>query len=208
MNNFEDDWDNSFTETDSEFYQQDFSDGSADFFSNSGVQDIPIYDEVASTSEPQVKFGYKTVGVVVAVVLIFLALFILGASKIKFIKNTSSNIQATNQTTSTSKESNSSSQATPQKGVTSLINIPPETDMDYSGSIIQAHGVVSKLSKYLQDGQVIYCINLDITIGSSTTTVHYYCGYNTFSQVQVGDILNVEYQQVSNTCYSVCTIYK
>ena len=89
-----------------------------------------------------------------------------------------------------------------------MVTIPGSTSLDYSSNVTQAQGVVSSLTRYLQDGQVIYCVNLDISVGATTTPVHYYCGYNVYSQVSVGDILNVEYQQVSDNCFSVCTISK
>lgn len=213
--------DDFFAETDSDFSQQDFQDSSADFFNTE--EQFQTQDSPELPQRPQqTSFGYKTVGIVVALGLVILALIVLGLSNIKLVKKTNENNQAqvqqeqqasntgSNTTVPTSTESASNTESTNQQSssTTSLINIPSNTYMDYSNKAIQAQGVVTSLSKYLQDGQVIYCINLDITMGTATNTVHYYCGYNVFKQVEVGDILNVEYQQVSETCYSVCTISK
>lgn len=215
---FEDDYgqDDFFTDTDSDFNQQDSNIGSADFF---GSSDENISEENIP-EENNVNFGYKTVGIIVALVLVILALIILGLSNIKLVKRNDSSVKQEVQTTQETTESTvtSSSQSSESKSIstedvqanktTGLINIPSDTHMDYSGKVTKSQGVVSSLSKYLQDGQVIYCIDLDITIGSNKNTVHYYCGYNVFKQVKVGDVVSVEYQQVSDTCFSVCTISK
>lgn len=208
-----------FSGADSEFNQQDES--SADFFNN---EQNPEQDIIQSS---QTKLGYKSVGIIVSVVLVILALIILFFSKMKVVEKNdnlqpqsqvSNQIQSTqsqigSQTQSTQVQSqeatnSQSQQASTDNSYTSLINIPANTRMDYSGKVTQAQGVVSSLSKYLQDGQVIYCVNLDIVMGTSKTVVHYYCGYNVFSQLSIGDIVNVDYQQVSDTCFSVCTISK
>lgn len=210
-----------FSEADSEFNQQ--GESSADFFNNEQTSEQDIIQS------SQTKFGYKTVGIIVSAVLVILALIILFFSKLRVVDKSDSNpqlqsqigtqvqgtqsqgtqVQGTQSQSQRQETTNSySQQASANNNYTSLINIPTSTKMDYSGNIIQSQGVVSSLSKYLQDGQVIYCVNLDIVMGTSKTVVHYYCGYNVFSQLSVGDVVNVDYQQVSDTCFSVCTISK
>ena len=201
--------DDFFAEMNSDFSQQDFEDSSADFFNTEDqfqTQDSPELPQ----RPKQTSLGYKTVGIIVALGLVILALVILGLSNIKLVKKTNqSQIQQEQQVQNTGYTNTESTVDSQQPADSkSLLTIPSNTYMDYSSKVVQSQGVVTSLSKYLQDGQVIYCIDLDITMGTSKNTVHYYCGYNVFKQVQVGDILNVEYQQVSETCYSVCTISK
>lgn len=222
--------DDFFSEADSGLVQQDFDNSSADFFGNEGDSE-EFCPELEQPSQG-FDFGYKTVGVVVAVGLILIAFVILFLSKLDLVKkpaDTSQSVQVQQeqqqlqqqqeiqqepqvQQQEIQQETQVQQQETQvqetQQSDSQFVSIPDSTSLDYSSSITQSQGVVSSLSRYLQDGQVIYCINLDISIGTSTTSVHYYCGYNVYKQISVGDILNVEYQQVSDNCFSVCTISK
>ena len=244
----ENEQDDFFSEWNSDFNQQDFDDSSADFFNDDSfnssmssnidspqMSDSPddFFNNEGGMSAnidspppvPQVKFGYKTVGLVVALFLVILALLILGLSNISLVKKTNkpqqqSTQQATRQevssepqrTTERVQEPSTTEQVQVQERPTQnnsgLVPIPSNTHIDYSSEAVKSQGVVSNLSKYLQDGQVIYCVDIDISVGISKSTIHYYCGYNVFSQVNIGDVLTVEYQQVSDNCFSVCTITK
>lgn len=249
--------DDFFSEADSGFGQQDFNDSSADFFSNEEDSEEFHVDDVPELEQPSqgFNFGYKTVGVVVAVGLILIAFVILFLSKLNLVKKPvdtpqpvqvqqeqqqlqqqqevqqetqveeqqqETQVQQSQQETQIEEpqqetqvqqsqidDTQSNYQGYSESQVSNgLVSIPDSTSLDYSSNVTQAQGVVSSLSRYLQDGQVVYCVNLDISIGTSTTPVHYYCGYNVYKQISVGDILNVEYQQVSDNCFSVCTISK
>ena len=215
--------DDFFDESNSDFSQQDVN-GSADFF-NEDESFSQIEENPVQQNDSHASLGYKTVGIVVAIILAVLALVILGLSNIHLVKKTDSTPkiqqeqtnqthQQQNQNTTVTKESNTTEKDTPSNSTNqnssgiSLTNVPSSTYIDYSGKVISSQGVVQSLSRYLQDGQVIYCIDLSITIGTTSTSVKYYCGYNVYKQIKVGDILTVDYQQVSNTCFSVCTISK
>lgn len=219
--------DDFFSEADSDFGQQDFNDSSADFFSNEGDSEEFHVDDVPELEQPSqgFNFGYKTVGVVVAVGLILIAFVILFLSKLDLVKkpvDTPQPVQVQQEQQQLQQQQEVQQETQVQQQETQIeepqqsqahndsqfVSIPDSTSLDYSSNTTQAQGVVSSLSRYLQDGQVIYCVNLDISIGTSTTPVHYYCGYNVYKQISVGDILNVEYQQVSDNCFSVCTISK
>lgn len=235
--------DDFFSEADSGFGQQDFHDSSADFFSNEGDSEEFHVDDVPELEQPSqgFNFGYKTVGVVVAVGLILIAFVILFLSKLNLVKKPvdtpqpvqvqqeqqqlqqqqevqqetqvqeqqqETQVQQSQQENQVQESQNDYEEYSDGSVSNGLVSIPDSTSLDYSSNTTQAQGVVSSLSRYLQDGQVIYCVNLDISIGTSTTQVHYYCGYNVYKQISVGDILNVEYQQVSDNCFSVCTISK
>lgn len=203
-----------------DFGQQGFFDNPADFsnddfFSNANINDDEdlfsddnVFEQqedfsdssVSNNDSTDVKLGYKTVGIIVASVMIILALLISGLSKIKLVKPEKS--QNDYEQTEQVKKSDS-------KEVSSgFIEVPSSMYIDYSSDILSSKGVVSNMSRYLLDSQVIYCIDIDLTLGATTSVVHYYCGYNTYSQVEIGDVLNVDYQQVSDKCFSVCTISK
>lgn len=89
-----------------------------------------------------------------------------------------------------------------------MTELPADTQIDYSGSLYETTGTVHNKIKYLEDSQVVYCIQVSAKIGDSSKLINYYCGYNVFSGVQEGDTVTVSYQVVSDTCYSVNTISK
>lgn len=192
----DDDWgSNNASTSDDDWGSNNASWGSDDIGSHS--QDTQPQQEV---NLPPINMGYKTVGIVVAVILVAIALIIYS------ISNMSAN-KATQQTQQPVVEQQQEEEPQEQQstGGTDFKEVPEETNIDYSKDIISAQGTVSSMRRYLQDSQVIYCIDLNISMGQ---IVHYYCGYDVFKQVKVGDVLKVQYQQVSDTCYSVCNISK
>ena len=86
--------DDFFSEADSGLVQQDFDNSSADFFGNEGDSE-EFCPELEQPSQG-FNFGYKTVGVVVAVCLILIAFVILFLSKLDLVKkpaDTSQSVQ-------------------------------------------------------------------------------------------------------------------
>lgn len=89
-----------------------------------------------------------------------------------------------------------------------MMELPADTQVDYSGSLYETQGTVHNKIKYLENSQVVYCVQINAKIGESSKLVNYYCGYNVYSSVEEGDTVSVSYQVVSDTCYSVNTISK
>lgn len=89
-----------------------------------------------------------------------------------------------------------------------MTEVPASVSADYSGDVFESEGLISSKTRYLENGQLVYCLEIDAEIGDETRTVKYYCGYNTFNSVSKGDTVNVTYQVVSDTTYSVNTITK
>ena len=173
--------------------------------------------------------GYKTTGILVASVLVVIGFLMLIIGSIKVVKkDDTSNLQANrnqveiqtqaqaeastqNQSQSEvvhNQENTYSSSGTSIQGTGNFVTIPDDMQINYNASIQTSQGTVSKLSRYLQNNQVVYCVEVSAVLGVSTTSVKYYCGYNTYRQLNVGDSITVEYQQVSDTCFSVLTLRK
>lgn len=93
-------------------------------------------------------------------------------------------------------------------GSVSLMPLDDSVHIDYSGVIYESTGLVTGKLKYLQNNQVVYCIEVSIQAGATTQKIAYYCSYSTWSAVRDGDIVSVKYQQVSNNCFSVNEILK
>lgn len=98
--------------------------------------------------------------------------------------------------------------STPAANTTSFIEIPTETTLNYDGDVYSANGIVKAKTKYLYGNQVVYCISLDITAGSATQEVNYFCNYSSFTAVKSGDMVTVDYQQVADGYISVNSISK
>lgn len=93
-------------------------------------------------------------------------------------------------------------------GNISLMPLDDSVHIDYSGVVYESTGLVTGKLKYLQNNQVVYCIEVSIQAGATTQKIAYYCSYSTWSAVRDGDIVSVKYQQVSNNCFSVNEILK
>lgn len=168
--------------------------------------------------------GYKTTGIIVASVLVVIGFLMLIIGSIKVVKkDDTSNLQAnrnqveiqtqaqaeaSTQTQSQSEVVQKQESIYSSSGTSSFVVIPDDMQINYNASIQTSQGTVSKLSRYLQNNQVVYCVEVSAVLGVSTTSVKYYCGYNTYRQLNVGDSVTVEYQQVSDTCFSVLTLRK
>lgn len=92
-------------------------------------------------------------------------------------------------------------------GGTEFKEIPDGTDIDYSADIQETSGSISGKKRFLLGEQVIYLLEISIGMENSVS-VNYYCGYNVYDSVSIGDTVTVSYQKVSDTCYSVNTISK
>ena len=99
-------------------------------------------------------------------------------------------------------------ESTPEVVVgTEFKEIPDGTDIDYSVDIQETSGSISGKKRFLLGEQVIYLLEISIGMENSVS-VNYYCGYNVYDSVSIGDTVTVSYQKVSDTCYSVNTISK
>ena len=162
--------DDFFSEADSGLVQQDFDNSSADFFGNEGDSE-EFCPELEQPSQG-FNFGYKTVGVVVAVGLILIAFVILFLSKLDLVKkpsDTSQSVQVQQEQQQLQQQQEIQQETQVQQQETQVqepqqshinndnqfVSIPDSTSLDYSSSITQSQGVVSSLSRYLQDGQAI-----------------------------------------------------
>lgn len=143
-----------------------------------------------SDSDSKLSLGYKSVAVIIAVAFIILALFfgVIGSIRLKS-KDTSSK---------------SSSTMVPSTVVSSVdsvsLNIVGDSvAVDYGVGIVEVPGVIFSKSRYAYNGQLFHCLNIVMETGS----VQYFCSYNTYKSINVGDAVNVFYQQVSSATISI-----
>ena len=143
--------------------------------------------------------------IVVALVLVFFAN--TGVKK----KSTPAPQQTTAASTQTPTQQHTSAGSTTlssKDGSVLLTKIPDSTALNYSGEVLQTTGTVGSKVRYLMDNQVVYCIELQISVGSVSQTVYFYCNYATYTSVSTGELVSIQYQQVQDNFISVNSVTK
>ena len=150
-------------------------------------QEVPQTPHQDAIPEPK-QLGMKTVGLLIAGGLVLLALILMGISKISLKKTGDSEVL---NTAPQSTQEVDTGVNHPRGGIV-LEEIPGSTHVDYATQVLESTGTIKEKSRYLLDGQVIYC--LEITIGmQNSQSIHYYCGFNVFDSVSVGAAVTVSY---------------
>ena len=158
-------------------------------------------------------FGKKTVAFIGAGIILLLIFVLMFIDSIKISPKQTQTPQTQQptqqvqqqQTDTTSQQQNV--QGTSQ-GSAVLVEVPDSMDVSYSGDVHEANGKVTAKKKYVQGHQILYCVTINITFGSSSENISYYCNYNSYNQVSVGDVVVITYQQVNDNYISVNAIQK
>ena len=77
--------------------------------------------------------------------------------------------------------------------------------LDYSQPVIQTKGTVSDKQCYLDDTQIVYLLTITLDELNSSS-VKYYCTYQVYSTVEEGTRLNVAYQKLTESSFSVFNV--
>lgn len=162
------------------------------------------------------KLGYGIAGVVIGVgfVLLFIiTTFFSNLSlkpKVKVVNNNAGNTQVVKQAEQSGTQQTVQTEPINTTSVQQevLIKIPESTEMNYSDDLLSATGIVTGKQKYLMGNQVVYCVTIGLTLGDSQQIVNYFCNYVSYNAVGLNDIVQVDYQQVSDKCFSVTQVLK
>lgn len=184
---------------------------------NETFDDFENESPVIETSPVNFNMSTKKVAFIIAGVIIFLACIVMFFDSIHIKKI---NPQPNTQQEVNSQQSNNEEQPSPSDnnepatqdntktdGV-SLIEVPNDMSLNYSGDVLETNGSVVKKKKYLQGNQVLYCITINLAAGLSNEEINYYCNYASFNTVSQGDIVVVQYQQVEDNYISINSISK
>lgn len=175
----------------------------------SNINENKIFEKLQSKN-----LGFKSIAFIVATVFAIICFILIIFSKASIVskKQDSNKVSSTQvETQQGSTETGGGSEKLDVSKASSsggLKELPSDTVINYTGDVYTSTGKVHDKVKFLQNSQVIYCVKINVDIADKTKIVNYYCGYNVFDEVDVGDTVNVEYQVVSDTCYSVNTITK
>ncbi len=141
----------------------------------------------------EVNLSSKKAGVLLCVVLVILAFIIFAVSQIDFSKKSTPPPVNTKPVESV-QPSNTPTQAPSIDLKNTLTPIPNNLELDYTGEVYEAKGVVTSKSRYLNGTQVLHSVDITLTFGSNTEIVSYYTTIATYNSVNIGDSLNVSYQ--------------
>lgn len=177
-----------------------------------GINDQEVFTQPHQKSP----LGYKAVAGIIVVFIVVLALFLMFVDRISVTKKPVPQQQTTQMTQQTNNNNADTSKITPDNSqkvdngtsTGGMQELPSNVTANYTGDLYEATGVIHDKVKYLENSQVVYCLEIKTNIGDKSKIVKYYCGYNTFDSVDTGDTVKVTYQLVSDTCYSVNTISK
>lgn len=89
-----------------------------------------------------------------------------------------------------------------------LDKIIAEQKLSYAGADQVTTGVVKDKFCYLSGSQIVYCLDIDITMGTSGQVVQYFCTYNTYADVSVGTKLSVTYKQTTDNTFALMSVSK
>lgn len=209
--NFDDDsWDSNTSDdswgsnTEYSASSDDMSDASVNSdasFSNDMADNFSMSDTIGSSDEekPTKSLGYGATAIILIACCVVLAIIVSFISNIGISDNKSTEVVTTSQADTQSEVVSSGSQ---------LVEVPADTSVNYNTEILNSQGQVQNKTKFLYENQLIHCIEISMQLNGINTIVRYYCGYSAFSSVNIGDTISVQYQKVSDGCYSVVTITK
>lgn len=138
---------------------------------------------------PEVRMGYKRVGIILAVGFIFCALLLLCLK--------SCNTGQSTQTYSENSQGNESGQEISSSNSTSsnyLEEISGSSKYE-SSEKYEANGTISEKKMYKQGNQIVYCLVIELVWGSKKEYVNYYCSASAYYRTGINSSVQVTYQQ-------------
>jgi len=87
-----------------------------------------------------------------------------------------------------------------------LNKVVAEEKLNYSGTDQTTIGQVESKNCYLQGTQIVYCVSIKATMGTSEQTMKYYCTYSTYESLQVGQSLSVIYKQTTANTFAIMSV--
>lgn len=87
-----------------------------------------------------------------------------------------------------------------------LIVVGDDVPIDYTSAEITATGLVTGKTTYVIDNQVIYCLDISMTVGSDTRRIRHFCNRKLFTGLEQGTVVEVHYQQVDDNNIAVFDI--
>lgn len=180
--------------------------------------------------------NYKKTACVVLGVCVVLALVIFGLSKIHITKkDTGANVETTEAPVDVkvddSKQKGVATEA-PTEEPTTVTESPAEVteeptteptqstesngwqevnedSLKYAKDVQSVSGTVTDKKIYnTGDSQFVYDVEITSTLGNTEQLFHYYCTYNTFNELKEKDLVLVEYRQVGENNFVVCSLSK
>lgn len=168
--------------------------------------------------------SYKKTACIVLVVGVVIALILLGVSKIHITKKSQKEDKTTTEAVTTSIDvvsvDDTASETTTELSTEVATTEEPvasnnswqevnEASLDYSKDVQSVSGSVTAKKIYSTgSNQLVYDVEITSTLGNSKQVFNYYCTYNTFNELKEKDLVLVEYKQVGEKNFVVCSLSK
>ena len=147
-----------------------------------------------NTSRKIANLSYKQTGILLAGVFIFIGLIFFVLSNVHIKK-------PNNQTNKSGVQ-----QGLQNSSDVQMYAIGEQYTLDYSGRVSEGQAKVMDKKKYLLNKQVVYEIKLVLQMDVDQIEVSYFCNYASFTKVEKGDIVKVQYQSVQDGYISINSI--
>ena len=86
-----------------------------------------------------------------------------------------------------------------------MLSIKDESLLDYSQPVISAKGTVTSKRSLLLGTQVVYLITITLD-DLNSSSVSYFCTYQVYDSVDIRTRLNVSYQKLTESTFSVLSV--
>ena len=84
-----------------------------------------------------------------------------------------------------------------------------ESSLKYAKDTQSVSGTVTDKKIYnTGDSQLVYDVEVTSVLGNSEQVFNYYCTYNTYNELKLKDLVLVEYKQVGDKNFVVCSLSK
>ena len=163
-----------------------------------------VKEKINQLAEDGVTLNNKIIGVLLGIIGLIVVLIVMGLFNFANKPKTQKVVKQVPKTVTTTTTTNTTEDINSVK----MTIVGDNVSIDYSTAIIESTGLVTAKNKYLLNGQVVYSLGISITVGNEQKQIEHFCNYNTYKVINTGEVLNVKYQQVSNTVLSVCDITK
>lgn len=139
--------------------------------------------------------------IILAVIVVLIIFGIHGLMSRPKTQRTQSQTQTTVTQKATSSKSNTSSVET-----LNLIVVGDDVPVDYTSMKLSSTGLVTNKQTFVVDNQLVYCLDISMTVGSGTRTIHHFCNRTIFTAIDTGTVVNITYQQVDENNIAVYDI--
>ena len=152
------------------------------------------------------QLNHTTMGILIGIVGLIVVLIVGGLFNLGNKPKTQKVVKQVPKTVTTTVTNTNTEQG--NKDIVKMTIVGDEVSIDYSVAILESTGLITAKNKYLLNGQLVYSLSISITVGNEQKQLEHFCNYNLFKSITTGEVVNVKYQQLTDSVLTVCDIMK